>query len=61
MEGGIDEDLDFDENEHFQDDDDNNDFHRNEEEEEEAKLQEVGVHSSLKIANSVGTPQKGGQ
>ena len=42
MEGGIDEDLDFDENEHFQDDDDNNDFHRNEEEEEEAKLQEVG-------------------
>lgn len=41
MEGGEDEELDYDINEDFQDDDDNNTFHRNEEEEEEQKRIEV--------------------
>lgn len=41
MEGGEDEELDYDVNEDFQDDEDNNNFHRNEEEEEEQKRIEV--------------------
>ena len=41
MEGGEDEELDYDAKEEFQDDEENNTFYRNEEEEEEAKLQEV--------------------
>lgn len=45
MEGGADEDLDYDFNEDFQDDDDVNTFYRDEEEEEEAKLQEVSSDS----------------
>jgi transcription initiation factor TFIIF subunit alpha len=48
LEGGADEELDFDANEHFQDDDDVNTFYRNEDEEEEAKLQEVGLMSYLR-------------
>jgi len=44
MEGGEDEELDYDVNEDFQDDEDNNNFHRNEEEEEEQKRIEVSVH-----------------
>lgn len=43
MEGGEDEELDYDVNEDFQDDEDNNNFHRNEEEEEEQKRIEVGL------------------
>ena len=42
MEGGEDEELDYDFNEEFQDDDDVNMPHRNEEEEEEQKRIEVG-------------------
>ena len=45
MEGGEDEELDYDVNEDFQDDEDNNNFHRNEEEEEEQKRIEVSVLS----------------
>jgi transcription initiation factor TFIIF subunit alpha len=41
MEGGLDEELDYDFNEEFQDDEDVNTFYRDAEEEEEAKLQEV--------------------
>lgn len=41
MEGGADEELDYDEAELFQDDDDVNTFYHNQEEEEEAKLQDV--------------------
>ena len=44
MEGGEDEELDYDVNEDFQDDEDNNNFHRNEEEEEEQKRIEVSVY-----------------
>jgi hypothetical protein len=43
MEGGEDEELDYDVNDDFQDDEDNNNFHRNEEEEEEQKRIEVSV------------------
>jgi len=43
MEGGEDEELDYDVNDDFQDDEDNNNFHRNEEEEEEQKRIEVGA------------------
>ncbi|EIW72848.1 hypothetical protein TREMEDRAFT_12890, partial [Tremella mesenterica DSM 1558] len=52
VEGGIDEELDFDANEHFQDDDDVNDFHRNDEEEEEAKLQEEKLKKEFRMANA---------
>jgi transcription initiation factor TFIIF subunit alpha len=41
MEGGVDEELDYDFNEEFQDDEENNTFYRDADEEEEAKLQEV--------------------
>lgn len=43
MEGGEDEELDYDVNEDFQDDEDNNNFHRNEEDEEEQKRIDVSV------------------
>lgn len=41
MEGGADEELDYDEAQDFQDDDDVNTFYHNADEEEEAKLQDV--------------------
>ena len=41
MEGGADEELDYDFKEEFQDDEENNTFYQDREEEEEAKLQEV--------------------
>lgn len=41
LEGGADEELDYDVNEDFQDDDDVNTFYRNADEEEDAKLQDV--------------------
>ncbi len=37
----MDEELDYDVNDDFQDDEENNTFYRNEDEEEEAKLQDV--------------------
>ncbi len=43
LEGGVDEELDYDVNDDFQDDEEKNTFYRNEEEEEDAKLQEVGL------------------
>jgi hypothetical protein len=46
MEGGADEELDFDENEAFQDDDDVNTFYHNPEDEDEAKLQDVSWSTS---------------
>lgn len=46
MEGGVDEELDYDEKEDFQDDDDVNTFHHDREEEEEAKATEVS-HSMI--------------
>jgi len=49
MEGGEDEELDYDVNEDFQDDEDNNNFHRNEEEEEEQKRIEVSIAMPLKV------------
>ena len=52
MEGGEDEDLDYDMNEEFQDDEDNNTFVRNEEEEEEAKLLEERLRKEFKLANA---------
>jgi transcription initiation factor TFIIF subunit alpha len=47
LEGGEDEELDFDPNEHFQDDDDVNTFHVNDEEEEDARMQNVGKYVYL--------------
>jgi hypothetical protein len=41
MEGGVDEELDYDVAEDFQDDDENNTFYHDQEEEEETKYQEV--------------------
>jgi transcription initiation factor TFIIF subunit alpha len=41
MEGGVDEELDYDVAEGFQDDDENNTFYHDQEEEEETKYQEV--------------------
>jgi len=41
MEGGVDEELDYDATEDFQDDDENNTFYHDQEEEEETKYQEV--------------------
>lgn len=49
MEGGEDEELDYDVNEDFQDDEDNNNFHRNEEEEEEQKRIEVSIAMPFKV------------
>jgi transcription initiation factor TFIIF subunit alpha len=58
MEGGLDEELDYDVNEEFQDDEDVNTFYRDAEEEEEAKLQEVrGIlaHTSGLLREAHGT------
>jgi len=41
LEGGFDEELDYDMNDDFQDDDDNNELYRNEDEEEDSKRVEV--------------------
>ena len=41
LEGGADEELDYDFEEEFQDDEENNTFYRDQEEEDEAKFQEV--------------------
>ena len=43
LEGGAEEELDYDVNEDFQDDEDLNTFYRNEDEEEDAKLQDVSL------------------
>lgn len=60
MEGGIDEELDYDVNEEFQDDDDVNTFYRDAEEEEEMKLQEVSPPRRIldRSANAVQEQQK---
>ncbi|WWC88121.1 uncharacterized protein L201_003025 [Kwoniella dendrophila CBS 6074] len=52
LEGGIDEELDFDETEHFQDDDDVNTFYRNVEEEDEAKEAEEQQKKEYRLANA---------
>ncbi|RSH92734.1 hypothetical protein EHS25_008180 [Saitozyma podzolica] len=52
MEGGLDEELDYDFNEEFQDDEDVNTFYRDAEEEEEAKLQEERMKKEYKLANA---------
>lgn len=44
LEGGVDEELDYDANEDFQDDEDSNTFYFNKEEDEEKKLLEVRSH-----------------
>ena len=55
MEGGADEELDYDFKEEFQDDEENNTFYQDREEEEEAKLQEVSqemiVHSVAQLTS----------
>ncbi|OCF56673.1 hypothetical protein L486_05527 [Kwoniella mangroviensis CBS 10435] len=52
LEGGIDEELDFDEAEHFQDDDDVNTFYRNAEEEDDAKEAEEQQKKEFRLANA---------
>ncbi|WWD18160.1 hypothetical protein CI109_102609 [Kwoniella shandongensis] len=52
LEGGIDEELDFDEAEGFQDDDDNNTFYRDVNEEEEAKELEERLKKEFRLANT---------
>jgi transcription initiation factor TFIIF subunit alpha len=60
MEGGVDEELDYDVAEDFQDDDENNTFYHDQEEEEETKYQEVSLLIfSLVSADVVGTNQEG--
>jgi hypothetical protein len=53
MEGGVDEELDYDVTEDFQDDDENNTFYHDQEEEEETKYQEVctGIVEWLPVAD----------
>ena len=51
LEGGFDEELDYDVNEDFQDDEDSNTFYVNREEEEEKKLQEERQKEEYKLAN----------
>lgn len=51
LEGGFDEELDYDMNEDFQDDEDSNTFYVNREEEEEKKLQEERQKEEYKLAN----------
>lgn len=51
LEGGLDEELDYDVNEEFQDDEDSNTFYVNREEEEEKKLQEERQKEEYKLAN----------
>ncbi|WVW80394.1 hypothetical protein I302_102375 [Kwoniella bestiolae CBS 10118] len=52
LEGGIDEELDFDETEHFQDDDDVNTFYRNAEEEDDARDAEEQQKKEYRLANA---------
>ncbi|KIR43224.1 transcription initiation factor TFIIF subunit alpha [Cryptococcus deuterogattii 99/473] len=52
MEGGVDEELDFDEAEEFQDDDDNNTFYRDVREEEEARELEERLKKEFRVANA---------
>jgi transcription initiation factor TFIIF subunit alpha len=61
MEGGIDEELDYDVTEEFQDDDENNTFYHDQEEEEDTKLQEVRLGRIWRedAADWLGTNQEG--
>ncbi|OWZ55292.1 transcription initiation factor TFIIF subunit alpha [Cryptococcus neoformans c45] len=52
MEGGVDEELDFDEAEEFQDDDDNNTFYRDAREEDEARELEERLKKEFRVANA---------
>lgn len=52
MEGGIDEELDYDVNDDFQDDDENNTFYRDQEEEEDTKYQEEQIKKEQRLANA---------
>ncbi|WWC68393.1 uncharacterized protein I206_102319 [Kwoniella pini CBS 10737] len=52
LEGGIDEELDFDETEHFQDDDDVNTFYRNADEEDQAREAEEIQKKEYRLANA---------
>ncbi|WVQ85602.1 hypothetical protein IAT38_007768 [Cryptococcus sp. DSM 104549] len=52
LEGGIDEELDFDEAEEFQDDDDNNTFYRDAREQEEARETEDRLKKEFRLANA---------
>lgn len=52
MEGGIDEELDYDVADEFQDDDENNTFYRDQEEEEETKYQEEQIKKEQRLANA---------
>ncbi|WWC60559.1 uncharacterized protein I303_103133 [Kwoniella dejecticola CBS 10117] len=52
LEGGIDEELDFDETEHFQDDDDVNTFYRNADEEDQAREAEETQKKEYRLANA---------
>ncbi|ORX34102.1 hypothetical protein BD324DRAFT_683542 [Kockovaella imperatae] len=52
LEGGADEELDYDFKEEFQDDEENNTFYQDREEEEEAKLQEEQLKKEFKLANA---------
>lgn len=52
MEGGVDEELDFDEAEEFQDDDDNNTFYRDVREEDEARELEERLKKEFRVANA---------
>ena len=59
MEGGVDEELDYDVAEDFQDDDENNTFYHDQEEEEETKYQEVNYLTlCLDKANTTVTNQQ---
>jgi len=59
MEGGVDEELDYDVAEDFQDDDENNTFYHDQEEEEETKYQEVSLPDfRLFLADPQGTNQE---
>lgn len=51
LEGGVDEELDYDMNDDFQDDEDSNTFYHNKEEDEEKKLQEEKQKKEYRWAN----------
>ncbi|ORY28592.1 hypothetical protein BCR39DRAFT_534269 [Naematelia encephala] len=52
LEGGADEELDYDETEMFQDDEENNTFYHNAEEEEDQKLQDEQLKKEFRLANA---------
>lgn len=52
LEGGADEELDFDLDEHFQDDEDSNTFYHTKEEEEDKKLHEEKQKKEFRMANA---------